>query len=154
MVVLPRKVSGGRKEVVVFTRQYHELSSLLHPPIAASAEAPLTVHDRSVSLQPSGVRPPNETGPEIHLKITRAKETGKVQLDRRRIFAAYHGNTPLYLHLLSSGKQLKPTVVFGLTPLTTDFSKKLKFCSARIACNNKETGRSLTKIMFMLARGR
>jgi hypothetical protein len=51
-------------------------------------------------------------------------------------------------------KQLKPTAVFGLTPLTTDFSKKLKFCSARTACNNKETGRSLTKIMFMLARGR
>lgn len=154
MAVLTLEDFSGRIEVVVFTRQYHEFSSLLYQENVVSVEGRLKVDERSVSLQASGVRQLNETGPEIHLKITRDKETGKVQQEMRRILQLITETRRFTCICFRPAKQLKPTAVFGLTPLTTDFSKKLKFCSARTACNNKETGRSLTKIMFMLASRR
>ncbi|CDB35340.1 dNA polymerase III alpha subunit [Phascolarctobacterium sp. CAG:266] len=112
--------------MVVFTRQYHEFSSLLYQENVVSVEGRLKVDERSVSLQASGVRQLNETGPEIHLKITRDKETGKVQQEMRRIFAAYHGNTPLYLHLLSSGKTIKTDRCFWIDVTNDGFFKEIK----------------------------
>lgn len=126
MAVLTLEDFSGRIEVVVFTRQYHEFSSLLYQENVVSVEGRLKVDERSVSLQASGVRQLNETGPEIHLKITRDKETGKVQQEMRRIFAAYHGNTPLYLHLLSSGKTIKTDRCFWIDATNDGFFKEIK----------------------------
>ena len=126
MAVLTLEDFSGRIEVVVFTRQYHEFSSLLYQENVVSVEGRLKVDERSVSLQASGVRQLNEAGPEIHLKITRDKETGKVQQEMRRIFAAYHGNTPLYLHLLSSGKTIKTDRCFWIDATNDGFFKEIK----------------------------
>ena len=51
MAVLTLEDFSGRIEVVVFTRQYHEFSSLLYQENVVSVEGRLKVDERSVSLQ-------------------------------------------------------------------------------------------------------
>ena len=126
MAILTLEDFSGRIEVVVFTRQYHEFAPLLYQENVIAVEGRLKVDERSVSLQAVRVRQLNESAPDIHLKIARSKETGAVQKEMRRIFAAYHGSTPLYLHLVSSGKTIKTDRCFWIDANNKGFFKEIK----------------------------
>ena len=125
MAVLTLEDFSGRLEVVVFARQYHDYMCFLVKENVVVIEGRLKVDERGVSLQATAVRQLNETGADIHLRITPDKETGAVQKEMRRIFAMYHGSTPLYLHLLSSGKTIKTDRCFWIDAGAEGFYKEI-----------------------------
>ena len=125
MAVLTLEDFSGRLEVVVFARQYHDYMGFLVKENVVVIEGRLKVDERGASLQATAVRQLNETGADIHLRITPDKETGAVQKEMRRIFAMYHGSTPLYLHLLSSGKTIKTDRCFWIDAGAEGFYKEI-----------------------------
>ena len=125
MAILSLEDFTGRLEVVVFTKQYHDFARLLYQENVIAVEGRLKVDERSTSLQAISIRQLNESGADIHLRITRDKETGAVQKEMRRIFAMYHGSTPLYLHLLSSGKTIKTDRCFWIDAGKPGFYKEI-----------------------------
>ncbi len=126
IAILSLEDFSGRLEVVVFSRQYHEFASLLYKENVVSIEGRLKVDERGASLQASAVKVLNEFPEEIHLNITPDKETGSVQKEMRRIFDSYHGSTPLYLHLLSSGKTIKTDRCFWIDAEKEGFYREIK----------------------------
>ena len=93
MAVLTLEDFSGRLEVVVFARQYHDYMRFLVKENVVVIEGRLKVDERGVSLQATAVRQLNETGADIHLRITPDKETGAVQ------GSSAEGNAPHFCHV-------------------------------------------------------
>ncbi|WP_177566208.1 DNA polymerase III subunit alpha [uncultured Phascolarctobacterium sp.] len=107
MAILSLEDFTGRLEIVVFPKVYREASRLLFLENAISVEGKLSIDERDREIQAVRVKPLKEAAPDLHIRIEKRHENGVVQQSLKRIFETFKGETPVFLHLVDSGKLIK-----------------------------------------------
>ena len=70
-------------------------------------EGKLSIDERERKIQALKIKPLQEVPPDLHIKIMKKDENGIVQKGLKQIFESFSGDTPVYLHLIDSGKMIK-----------------------------------------------
>ncbi|MFV0602267.1 DNA polymerase III subunit alpha [Phascolarctobacterium faecium] len=107
MAILTLEDFNGKMEIVVFPKVYRDAARLLYQENAISVEGKLSIDERERKIQALKIKPLQEVPPDLHIKIMKKDENGIVQKGLKQIFESFSGDTPVYLHLIDSGKMIK-----------------------------------------------
>ena len=107
MAILTLEDFNGKMEIVVFPKVYRDAARLLYQENAISVEGKLSIDERERKIQALKIKPLQEVPPDLHIKIMKKDENGIVQKGLKQIFESFPGDTPVYLHLVDSGKMIK-----------------------------------------------
>lgn len=107
MAILTLEDFNGKLEIVVFPKVYRETSRLLHLESVIVVEGKLNVDERERKIQAMRIQPLKEIAPDLHIRIQKKNENGIVQKGLKQIFEDFSGETPVFLHLVDSGKIIK-----------------------------------------------
>ena len=107
MAILTLEDFNGKMEIVVFPKVYREAARLLYLENAISVEGKLSIDERERKIQALRIKPLQEVPPDLHIKIRKKDENGIIQKGLKQIFESFKGETPVYLHLVDSGKMIK-----------------------------------------------
>lgn len=107
MAILTLEDYNGSLEIVIFPKMYREFSRLLYQENAISVEGRFIADERDRKIQAMKIKQLQETVADIHIRIRKQDENGVTQKGLKLIFEEYTGDTPVYLHLVESGKLIK-----------------------------------------------
>ena len=107
MAILTLEDFNGTMEVIVFPKVYRATARFLYQENAIAIEGKLSINERERTIQALRIKPLQEEPPDLHIRITKQAENGAVQRGLKHIFESYSGTTPVFLHLVNSGKMIK-----------------------------------------------
>lgn len=107
MAVFTLEDFNGKLEIVVFPKVYRDAARFLYQENIISVEGKLSIDEREHKIQALRIKPLKEMPTDLHIKIRKKNENTMVQKGLKKIFENFKGETPVYLHLIDSGKLVK-----------------------------------------------
>ena len=107
MAVFTLEDFSGKIEVVAFPKAFAAASRHIFPESTIIVEGRLMLDEEEPRLMASQVSRFAEIPDDIKLIISAELENGSTQKELGRIFSAYRGGNPVYLHLLGSKKIIR-----------------------------------------------
>ncbi len=126
MAVFMLEDFSGKIEVVAFPKTYAMSSKNIYPESIVLVEGRLMLDEEEPRLMASQVTKLESAPSDVKLFISASLENSETQKVLGRIFASYHGNNPVYLHLLGSKKIIRAEQSFWVDAKNPKLIAELK----------------------------
>jgi DNA polymerase-3 subunit alpha len=104
-------------EVVVFARLFEKVSRILTPDAPIVVNGRLSKNEETAKMIAEDIQPLDAASPqEVRVKLRRDQETGDVFEQLKDIFAAYRGDSAVFLHLVDSRRVIKTESQYWIDP--------------------------------------
>lgn len=107
MAVFTLEDFSGRIEIVAFPKAYSSANRLIHLESIVEITGRLALDEEEPKIIATKISELSMPLPDLKLLISKEKETADVQRELQKLFAAFPGKNPVYLHLLGSKKIIK-----------------------------------------------
>jgi DNA polymerase-3 subunit alpha len=104
-------------EVVVFARLFEKANRILVPDAPIVVNGRLSKNEETAKLIAEDIQP-LDVAPlqEVRIKLRRDQETADVFEQLKDVFAAYHGESAVFLHLVESHRVIKTESQYWINP--------------------------------------
>ena len=126
MAVFTLEDFTGKIEVVAFPKTFAVSNKNIYPESTIIVEGRLMLDEEEPRLMASQINRFTELAADLKLIIPAALENAMTQKELRRIFSSYHGENPVYLHLLGSKKIIRTEQAYWVDAKNSRLISELK----------------------------
>lgn len=126
MAVFTLEDFTGKIEVVAFPKTFAVSNKNIYPESTIIVEGRLMLDEEEPRLMASQINRFTEVAADLKLIIPAALENAMTQKELRRIFSSYHGENPVYLHLLGSKKIIRTEQAYWVDAKDSRLISELK----------------------------
>ncbi|EGO61820.1 DNA polymerase III subunit alpha [Acetonema longum] len=103
-------------EVVVFSRLFDRVQKFLAPDFPVLIIGKINRNEEAVKIIADDVRMLDDMNKEIRITLYKQKQTAEIREQLERVFAAYHGQTAVFLNLADQQRTIKTEPKFWMNP--------------------------------------
>lgn len=104
-------------EVVVFARLFERVNRILLPDAPIMVSGRLSKNEETAKIIADDIQPLDAApAREVRIKLKKIHETAEIFEQLKQIFAAYSGQSTVYLHLVESRRVIKTEAQFWIEP--------------------------------------